>query len=79
MTAKIPGFGLLSASYHGDEPAGLRVRRAGGESALRLWRWEIVLTSKRVLRALSQRAPRPAIVVVSKPAWKTYRVRVALS
>jgi hypothetical protein len=32
---------------------------------------------KRVLRALSQRSPRPAIVVASKFAWKTYRVRNA--
>jgi hypothetical protein len=36
------------------------------------------LDPKRVLRALSQRSPRPAIVVVSKPAWKTYRVRNAI-
>ena len=33
------------------------------------------LHPKRVLRALSQRSPRPAIVVVSKPRWKSYRVR----
>jgi hypothetical protein len=36
------------------------------------------LHPKRVLRALSQRSPRPAIVVVSRPAWKTYRVRGAI-
>jgi hypothetical protein len=35
------------------------------------------LTRKRVLRALSQRAPRPAILVETKPAWKTYRLRNA--
>jgi len=33
------------------------------------------LTGKRVLRSLSQRAPRPAILVESKTAWKTYRLR----
>ena len=33
------------------------------------------LTRKRVLLSLSQRAPRPAILVDSKPAWKIYRLR----
>jgi hypothetical protein len=33
------------------------------------------LHPKRVVQALSQRSPRPAIVIASKPAWKTYRVR----
>jgi hypothetical protein len=75
MTAKIPGFGHLHASYRADAPAGFGMLRASGELALRLWRWEIVLTRKRVLRALSQRAPRLAMVVVAKPAWRTYRVR----
>jgi hypothetical protein len=36
------------------------------------------LNPKRVLRALSQRSPKPAIVVPSKLAWKTYRVRGAV-
>ena len=42
---------------------------------IRLWRREIALPPKRVLCALSQRAPRLAPVVGSKPAQKTYRVR----
>ena len=33
------------------------------------------LSGKPAPRALSQRAPRPAIVVASTPAWKIYRLR----
>ena len=50
-------------------------RDTDGALVLRLFGATVVLSPRRKLLALADRAPRPAIAISTNSSWKVYRVR----